>query len=386
MSVPTASSAAPTSVPAAAPAPAQTTSAQPITPAGATTGVIDASVHIFFASNPDFRAHLREPFKGRGIPDYEMDWYGAPGGEYSPLAEVADGGYPGSDPEIVGRQLFLERGVDVAVLHPMTRGNLPDRHLNTAVYAAHNQMMVDRWLENDTYGERFRGTVRVNVEDVDGALKEIERWREHPRVVQLGVPLQTRDLYGHPRYEPIWRAAAEAGLPVAVHIEVGSGVDSAPTPSGHTGTYPQYVSFMALNYLYHLMNMIAEGVFERHNNLKVVFADGGADLLTPFIWRMDTFGRPHLEQTPWAPQMPSAYLPGHVHFVHGLFDGPPDPAVTAEWLSMTGKEDMLMYGSSYPHWQLAEVDSLPAGMTAQQREKVLWGNASRLYGIERTTP
>ena len=49
-------------------------------PDGTRTPVIDASVHIFFASNKDLRAVLREPFKSRGFPDYEMDWYGAPGG------------------------------------------------------------------------------------------------------------------------------------------------------------------------------------------------------------------------------------------------------------------------------------------------------------------
>ncbi len=26
---------------------------------------------------------MREPFTSRGFPDYEMDWYGAPGGEYA---------------------------------------------------------------------------------------------------------------------------------------------------------------------------------------------------------------------------------------------------------------------------------------------------------------
>ena len=110
---------------------------------------------------------------------------------------------------------------------------------------------------------------------------------DHPRVVQIGVPLQSRELYGKPQFWPLWEAAVDAGLPVAVHIEVGSGIGFTPTPSGNTRTYEQYVSFMALNYLYHLMNMIAEGVFERMPALKFVWADGAADLLTPFIWRMD---------------------------------------------------------------------------------------------------
>lgn len=349
--------------------------------------VIDASVHVLFRSNADLRDHLREPFKSRGFPDYMMPWYGygAPDGEYSPAAATKNGDHPASDVELTAQQLFEERGVDIAVLHPSGRGTLPDRHLLTAICAATNEMLVERWLESAEFGDRFRGTIKVNVEDVDGAVKEIRRWGSHPRVVQIGLPLQTRDLYGHPRYTPIWEAACEAGLPVAVHVEEGVGTDLPPTPSGHTRTYPQYFSFMALNYLYHLMNMIAEGVFEQYP-LKVVWADGGGDFVTPFIWRMDVFGRPHLEQTPWAPEIPSAYLPGHVWFVHNSVDGPPDPAFASEWLAMTGKEDMLMYGSSYPHWHMAGPESIPDGLTDEQRAKVLYRNAAELYGIEVATP
>ncbi|MGV9675875.1 amidohydrolase family protein [Nocardia sp. NPDC003482] len=344
--------------------------------------VIDASVHIFFASNRDLRSFLREPFTSRGIPDPEMDWYGAPGGEYAKGTRGPDKGYPGSDPAFVARQLFAERGVDVAVLHPMTRGILPDRHLTSAVLAAHNEMMVTRWLEHAEFGDRFRGTIRVNPEDIPGALREVERWGGHERVVQLGVPLQSRELYGKPQFWPLWEAAAAAGLPVAAHIETGESIALPPTPSGHTRTYEQYVGFMGLNYVYHLMNMIAEGVFERLPGLRFVFADGGADLLTPFMWRMDTFGRPHLEQTPWAPRMPSDYLPGHVYFVHGGLDGPGDAEFAAEWFAFTGKQDTVMFGSSYPHWHCADITALPPALSAEQRANLCWRNASRLYGID----
>lgn len=60
-------------------------------PDGTTTPVIDASVHIFSQSNKDLRSFMREPFKSRGFPDYEMDWYGAPGGEYLSKAEGRTG-------------------------------------------------------------------------------------------------------------------------------------------------------------------------------------------------------------------------------------------------------------------------------------------------------
>ncbi|WP_067887471.1 amidohydrolase family protein [Nocardia vaccinii] len=344
--------------------------------------VIDASVHIFFGSNRDMRGFLREPFASRGIPDVEMDWYGAPGGEYAPGTRGPDKQYPGSDPELVGEALFGGRGVDVAVLHPMTRGILPDRYLTTAVLAAHNEMMVSRWLESNPYADRFRGTIRVNPEDITGALREIDRWASHPGIVQVGVPLQSRELYGKPQFWPLWEAAAHAGLPVAVHSETGESIAFPPTPSGHTRTYEQYLGFTSLNYIYHLMNMIAEGVFERIPELKFVWADGAADMLTPFTWRMDTFGRPHLEQTPWAPRMPSDYLPEHVYFVHNSLDGPGEVDFAAEWLDFTGKQDMVMFGSSYPHWHCGDIDELPSALTTEQREKVCWRNASRVYGID----
>src|ERR1700753_1219682 len=91
-------------------------------PDGTRTPPIDASVHLFFPPNKELRICLREPFKSRGFPDYENDWYGTPGGDYLPSAEGPDGQYPGSDPEFVANELFDKRGVDIAVLHPAGRG------------------------------------------------------------------------------------------------------------------------------------------------------------------------------------------------------------------------------------------------------------------------
>jgi len=75
---------------------------------------------------------------------------------------------------------------------------MPDRHLGTAIAAANNEMMVRRWLDDNQYADRFRGTIRVNPDDITGALREIDKYRDHPRVVQIGVPLQSRELYGKP--------------------------------------------------------------------------------------------------------------------------------------------------------------------------------------------
>ncbi|TDO46402.1 putative TIM-barrel fold metal-dependent hydrolase [Kribbella sp. VKM Ac-2527] len=348
--------------------------------------LIDASVHIFFKSDADLRGHMHEPFASRGFPEPDVAWFAPPGKKYAPGTANPDGSHQASDPETVGRAIFAERGFDFAILHPMSGGVMPDRHLGAAILTATNEMMAERWLDTGVYADRFRGTIRIDPNDVDNAVREIKRWRDHPRIVQIGLPLQTQEPYGRPHFKPLWRAACDASLPVAVHLEMGAGITHPPTPSGIARTYSQHVSFQPISYLYHLMNMITEGVFEEFPELKVVWADGAADHLTPMIWRMDTFGRPHLEQTPWAPRIPSAYLPEHVYFVQGALDGPGDVEFASEWLRMTGKEDMLLFGSSYPDWQLASPEKLPSAWTDEQREKVLWRTAAGLYGLPAAVP
>ncbi|EUA51059.1 amidohydrolase family protein [Mycobacterium xenopi 3993] len=59
-----------------------------------------------------------------------------------------------------------------------------------------------------------------------------------------------------------------------------------------------------------------------------------------------------------------------------------DAEFADQWFSFTGKENMVMFGSSYPHWHCWDVSKLPRALTAEQREKVCWRNAAELYGID----
>ena len=146
---------------------------------GTSTPLIDASVHIFFGSTPELRTVMRS--RSRAAGSRTTRWTGtAPPAAVRQGSRGPDGQYPGSDPDVVARHLFTDRGVDVAVLHPMGRGIMPDRHLGTAILAAHNEMMVSRWLEHPELGERFRGTIRVNPDDISGALREIDKLQEPP--------------------------------------------------------------------------------------------------------------------------------------------------------------------------------------------------------------
>lgn len=342
--------------------------------------VIDTNVQPHFRYNAEIRRYLAEPHKLRSIPDVEQQWYQAPGGDYR--ADLYGDGYPGSDPQTVSRHLFEagppESRASYAILNPLTRGNIADYLLNSRICAAVNDWLAERWLESDA---RFKGTIRVNPEDPRGAVAEIERLAGQPGFVQVGVPMQSREPYGKPMFEPIWEAAAAHGLPVAVHINGGNGVDYAPTFAGHAHTYPGYASFMPLNYFVHLATLIVEGTFGRHPGLKFVFADGGYDILTPLMWRLDTFWLSMRDQTPWVDRYPSEYLPGHVRFCSSAFDGAPDVGQAQRWMDFSEKADLVMYGSGYPHWSTSVPDGAAAGLNDEQSAKVLWRNASELYGL-----
>jgi uncharacterized protein len=339
--------------------------------------IVDAGVRPYFRANSEIREYLPDVFSKRGMPDVESWWYQAPGGDFHESLHAA--GYPGSDPAIVARDVLDEGGARIAILNPLTRGNLPDWRLNSAICAATNDWLAHVWLEQGD--PRFRGTIRVNPEDVPGAVAEIERWAGHPGMVQVGVPLQSREPYGKPQFLPIWEAAAGSGLPVAVQQTGGAGLEYAPTPAGHARTYPHYAAFHPLNGFVHLSTLIMDGAFDRFADLVFVFMDGGMDIVTPLIWRMDDLWVALREQTPWVERYPHEYLAGHVRFCSTLIEGPIEAEVTAPWLEQMSKEDLQMFASSYPSWAWATPADLPAGMTAEQREKVLWRTADSLYGL-----
>jgi uncharacterized protein len=343
------------------------------------TPIIDACVHPYFRSNSEIREYLPLQHRNTTFPDVEVPYYSAPGGDYA--ADLYGETYPASDPEIVSRHIFDEHGAAVAILNPLTRGNLPDYLLNSAVCRATNEWLAERWLDEGNSHGRFRGTIRVNPEDVDGAVAEIARWADHPQMVQVGIPLQSREPYGKPQFLPIWKAAAEHGLPVAVHLTGGAGIEYPPTPLGHVKTYPHYMSYMPLNYFHHLATLMVEGTFDKVPGLVFVFADGGIDVLTPLMWRLDMFWRSGRFETPWVTRPPSESLRGHVRFCFSGLEGPPEVDFASEWFSQMWKEDLLMYSSNYPHWSVTNPGELSPGLTDDQREKVLYRNACDLYDL-----
>ena len=342
--------------------------------------IVDCAVHPSMRHRDEVREYMQEPWRSRPFPGPERYFYPAPMGDYCPDAHTP-GALPGSDPQAVGRRLFDEMGIDRAVLMPLTRGLLADDDLATAICAATNDWLASTWLGKQNTHGRFYGSIRVNAGDPDQAVREIERWAGHPAMVQVVVPMQAHRPYGQRVYFPIWEAAARHGLPVAVHADGGAGVDFWPSAAGYYSTFIEYRTLYPTNFAYHLASLIAEGVFDRLEDLVFVFADGAHHMLAPLIWRMDKDWRPTRRETPWTKQLPSTYLRGHVRFCTDPFELPHDPKVLDDWLDITDARDTLLFASNYPYWDRYDPREAFPGVGQELRERILAGNALSLYKL-----
>lgn len=318
------------------------------------------------------------PWNSRPFPGPERYYYPALDGEY--LKDVETDSLAGSDPDLMSDRLFDSGKVEKAILLPLTRGLLPDLDVGTAICQATNRWLSEFWLDQHNSHGRFYGAIRINPADPEGAVREIERWAGHDRFVAVGVPLQSSQPYGQRHFFPIWEAAAKHRLPVMVKLEGGSGIDYWPTAVGFPNHFIEYSALAPLNYCYHLVSLIAEGVLSRLPDLRFVFTDGGHDLLGPLVWRMDKNWLPTRNETPWVTEKPSAYVERNIRFCTKKHEGPLGD-VPEKWLSLSSAQNLLVYGSGYPFHDTLQPEAAINGMPAECRQFVASGNAVSLFNF-----
>jgi predicted TIM-barrel fold metal-dependent hydrolase len=291
---------------------------------------------------------------------------------------------PGSVPARTA-EFLRENGVSRAILNPTLRGLQPAADQGTAICRAYNEWLADTWLHDDAGGITYYGTIRINPMDPSGSIAEIERWADHPRFIQVGVTLESHHPYGQRYYLDIWKAAAEVKLPVAVKADGGVGVEYFPTMTGLPRTHIEFSSLHRDRAFMHIASLIAEGVLDRYPDLMFVFQDGGFDMITPIMWRMDMDWPITRTEVPWVKKLPSDYLRGHIRFVtNSLLEGPPDSEsdMVVEWAHRTDAVNLLIYGSGYPVWSAARPDDVFAALPDDERNRILFENASDVYSAQ----
>ncbi|TMJ97574.1 MAG: amidohydrolase [Actinobacteria bacterium] len=329
---------------------------------------------------PGQRDWFRAQGPGLGLPGYSWTH---PVGWFRADLETANGNLPGGSVDSIRRELLDPFGIDAGVLNAddaVTVSLMPSPYRAAAFARAHNEWIRERWLEAEP---RFRGAIICPAQDPEEAAKEIRRVAEDERFAHVLLVGGSERPYGEPRYLPIFEAAAECGLPVAIHSGgEGMGIAAPPGGAGPSTFYIEWHTLgSACSTMAHLVSLLCHGTFERLPNLRVLLMEGGVAWLPGILWRLDTNWRGLREEVPWLTRKPSEVAADHVRFsTQPLEHTDGNDELLFEMLAAAGAPDNLCFASDYPHWDFDDPKFMVNRLPDSWRDAVLHDNAAELYG------
>jgi len=280
-------------------------------------------------------------------------------------------------------------GVDVSVVYPASSIFTyvePDRALALACMRAYNDWVVDDFQA--AVPDRLVGLPMLPVDDgADVAVAELERMvAKGARAAFIpGFPLRP---YHDPVHDPLWAAASQLEVSLNLHRTFGG----KPTEADWSELMEQKVTVGGtverfFSGVRPLTYMIFGGVFERHPELRLVDAEVNMGWIPFWAETMDQqfdnrFYRSSGGVT--IDRKPSDVLGVNV-FVTVL-----DDTIGFRMIAQgiyPKLADMAMFSSDYPHsvclWPNTRrhADELMAGLTEEDRHKILSGTAARLYHL-----
>jgi predicted TIM-barrel fold metal-dependent hydrolase len=82
---------------------------------------------------------------------------------------------------------------------------------------------------------------------------------------------------------------------------------------------------------------------------------------------------------PWVDRSPAEIVRDHVRLTTQPFDAPSDPGSVERLIEHLRSDAVLLYASDFPHWQFDGDDTMPAGIPAGLRRKILVENPLATY-------
>jgi len=187
---------------------------------------------------------------------------------------------------------------------------------------------------------RIVGAAVIPTLDINDAVKEVERIAEMGfQAIFMPTIFNPESAYHLERWDPLWDAAERAGTLVAFHI--GTGGDQVVF-RGRGAELLNYVE-TALTGQQIVAQMVSSGVLERHPDLNMMIAEGGASWVPALADRMEEAYRQHadfIRDRLTASPRETIFRQVFTSFQH-------DESAVAAFTAM-GYEN-VMWGDDYPH-------------------------------------
>jgi hypothetical protein len=244
---------------------------------------------------------------------------------------------------------------------------------------ASNDWSMDNWL--DGRDDRLYGAIQVATVLPEQAAKEIRRVADNPRFVSaLMVPNPLLRPFGDPIYHPIYEAAEESGLTVAVHVGADFGTKGL-SAGGHPGSLLECYALLPHSAMSHMTSMIVHGVFEKYPDLHVVFLEFGFEWVPWVLWRLDGHYKLLRRENSLIRELPSEYFRKHIWMsLQPLTSGSVEGGEVVQLLqSFGGMEDRLCFASDYPHFDEDNPTYVAAGLPKSWHPKIFAENAAKCF-------
>jgi predicted TIM-barrel fold metal-dependent hydrolase len=305
-----------------------------------------------------------------------------PGGLQQPRGLDWDEGQPGGfDPERRLADMDIE-GIDAAVLFP-TLGLFLSLVPEAEAAVAIARVLNDRALEYcGTDRARLFPVGVLPLKDVAAAVAELQRCAGagFPAVVVRPNPdPHTQRRLDDPGHEPLWHAAAEAGLTLCVHEGVNpllpfAGLDRCPTMfDWHCVSHPfeQMLAMLAL---------MRAGVMERHPSLRFGFMEANCGWVPYWLERLDSNWHNLGSRAPEIRRPPSEYFQRQCAVTCEA-----DEVATATVCEAVG-DGHVMWASDYPHFDAefpgAVKEMFERGdLSPERRARVMGANAVDFFRL-----
>lgn len=286
-----------------------------------------------------------------------------------------------ADMEVRLRHMDAE-GIDHEIVYPQSLlffiGH-KDRAIQELIWRAYNEYIARKSAESDG---RFIGVgMFSNWWDparADAAMQQIVDLGLKTFMIPVhpGTTLDGREIfYGDVPMDRFWSVAAEAGLPVGFHVTE----NFVPGPRGGLGST---ITNSFNHFRKPLGQMIFGGVFDRHPDLKVVFAEGGLSWVPVALQDaemvFDSYGNGDLLDP--IKERPTTYWQNNCY---ATFQTDQFGLDNLEYIGA----DNVMWSNDYPHSEGAfglarmAMESILDATTGEQARNILGGTAIELYGL-----
>ncbi len=293
---------------------------------------------------------------------------------YDPAAYVAENELDG----VWGSVIYPSQGL---VLF-----SVPNTEVVTASMRAYNDWLAEFCVG---HGDRLKGIAMVNVDDVDAAVRELERVRELGLAgVLITVKPPVWAPFHSPVYDPFWAAAQDLELPISFHTATDRGdpragdaaftldVKSVP-PSVFVNKDHQVRQAMA--------DLILTGVLERFPALAVGSVEHELAWIPFFLDQMDYTYTDRPRRGDWYRFREAGARPSDF-WRRNCFASFQEDAHGIRLRDVIGVET-LMWGSDYPHTESTFprsrdiVGEILTGVDPAEASAIVCDNAARLYGF-----